>query len=281
MKLTSIQIALYIIFIICVLLISYYYTNTPNTPNTYNKESFTNTEDTLKLTINNDLDKLNVTDNFVRNKIYDYISSLSKTLNNYSYLDSPITVNNNGYMCDNWGMYENGKYKDNNNNCIAMTGETERKCLSNNALTSCSNYYNDNQIETLNTINITDILNSAKYNIMNGVSKIASDLIKSEREINNVLDDLISKRNLENQQLYFINYNNNNLDDKQKILEKSNKDIDKTENKVNINKIQFQQAIKSNITNDTKISKYYSYIKWLIILIIFVGILNFFFSEIL
>ena len=96
----------------------------------------------------------------------------------------------------------------------------------------------------------------------------------------NILTDYISKRNLENQQLYFIKYNEYNLDDKQKMIDKTNKEFEKTENDVNINKIQFQQVADQNTLNDTKKAKYYNYSFYLIIFIIIVGFLNFMFSKI-
>jgi hypothetical protein len=274
---TSIQILVYIIFIIFIILIGYFFTNT----NTNTKEGFTVAEDTLRLTINNELDKLNINNIDIQSKLYNYLSSLTNILNKYKITDAPITLNNDGNLCEYWNMYENGLYKDKNTSCIIIPGHSARKCLNNNSLTSCSNYYDDGEINKLNNINTLDILNSAQYNIFLGVSKLNSDLVKYNNDMTNKLNDFIAKRNLENQQLYFINYNNSNLDDKKKIFDKSNKDFEKSENEVNINKIQFQQLVKTNSTNDNKLTKYYNYITWLIISILVIGLLNFFFSEIL
>ena len=119
------------------------------------------------------------------------------------------------------------------------------------------------------------------YNIFLELSKLNNNLNKIELEMTNILNDYIEKRNLENQQLYFINYNNSNLDDKKKIFDKANKEFEKTENNVGINKIQFQQFIKTNNINDNKVNNYYTYIIWLIVSIIIMGLLNFFFSDIL
>ena len=85
MKLTSIQIVLYIIFIICILLISYYYTNTyTNTKSKYNnKEEFTDNtgaKNALKEEINSELDKLNITDVLTQKKIFNYVTSLAELL---------------------------------------------------------------------------------------------------------------------------------------------------------------------------------------------------------
>lgn len=281
MKLTSIQILVYISFIICIILIGYYYTNNKTNTNINSKESFTVDEDTLRLTINDQLANININDSDIQSKLYTYLLSLTNILNTYKTIDAPITINNNGNMCNNWDMYNNGEYKEYTNTCITIPGEADKKCLVNNYLTSCSNYYDDGVIEKLNNINTTDILNSAKYNIFLELSKLNNNLNKIELEMTNILNDYIEKRNLENQQLYFINYNNSNLDDKKKIFDKANKEFEKTENNVGINKIQFQQFIKTNNINDNKVNNYYTYIIWLIVSIIIMGLLNFFFSDIL
>jgi hypothetical protein len=298
MKLTSIQIVLYLIFIICILGISYYYTsiesndtitnNTTsikNSPNTKIKENFgdttTDVNNALKLEINTELDKLNVKDVITQNKIFTHITSLLTLLNKYKYIDAPITINNNGKLCDNWGPFNKAEYASSLNKCIitSLPGQHDRICLSNNNLVSCSKYYYDGKIDSLNTIDVNEILNNAKYNIYLGISDINNDIYNANIDMTTVLTDYIGKRNLENQQKYFIKYNEYNLEDKKKIINKNNKEFEKTENDVNINKIQFQQTVEQNNYNEAKKTKYYNYIFYTVILIIIVGILNFMFSS--
>ena len=295
MKLTSIQIVLYLIFIICILLISYYYTytNTLNNPNSnYNtsinkthqintKEGFSDKDKNseLKEEINTELNKLNITDVISHNKIFNYLISLAKILDKYSYIDAPITINNNGKMCEDWGDYSNGDHAASLNSCINLPGQNDRTCLSDNNVVSCSNYYSDGQIEKLCTIDTNDLVNNSKYNIYLGINEINTNVNKANIDMTTALIDYIAKRNLENQQNYFIKYNEYNLEDKKKIINKSNKEFEKTENDVNINKIQFQQTIEQNNYNEEKNNKYYNYIFYTVIFIIIVGILNFMFSN--
>ena len=302
MKLTSIQIVLYLIFIICILGISYYYTsielndttssntlnNTTsikNSPNTKTKENFSDTttdvNNALKLEINTELDKLNVKDVITQNKIFTHITSLLTLLNKYKYIDAPITINNNGTLCDNWGPFNKAEYASSLNKCIitGLPGQHDRICLSNNNLVSCSKYYYDGKIDSLNTIDVNEILNNAKYNIYLGISDINTEIYNANIDMTTVLTDYIGKRNLENQQKYFIKYNEYNLEDKKKIINKNNKEFEKTENDVNISKIQFQQTVEQNNYNEAKKTKYYNYIFYTVILIIIVGILNFMFSR--
>ena len=294
MKLTSIQIVLYLIFIICILLISYYYTSTQNNTTQNNtttiknatktKEGFSDDtvpDDILKEEVNKVLVKLNITDASTQNKIFNYITSLTTLLNKYKYIDAPISINNNGTMCDNWGSYNNGEYSSSLNSCLNMDfqGQYNRTCLSNNNLVSCSNYYNDGEIENLNNINTDELVNNAKYNIYLALNEINTNVNKAHVDMTTVLTDYISKRNLENQQKYFIRYNEYNLEDKKKIMNKSSKEFEKTENDININKIQFQQTVEQNNYNEAKKNKYYNYIFYTVILIIIVGLLNFMFSK--
>ena len=288
MNITLFQITLYIIFIISIIIIGYYSLNTLN-----NTESFDigpvstqpqNTEPLLTLTdlqLENELNNIDIKDISVKNKLIDYLKTLYNIIDKYKTIDAPITVNNNGTMCENWNMYDNGKYKADGNSCIKLDGKGNRKCLNNNILVSCNNYFKDGKINNLNSINIKEIFDSAKYNMLIDTAKITEELYMKKNDIDIVLNDLIAKRNLENQQLYFIDYNNNNLDDKKKIFNKYNEDFEKSENEVNINKIQFQQFLETNQSMTENKNKYYNYMIWIIILIFIVGILNFLFTEIL
>ena len=293
MKLTSIQIVLYLLFIISILLISYYYTSTLNyntntkksnqTNQTNTREGFTDdtnvANDALKSEIMLELNKLNIIDVITQNKIFTYITSLSTLLNKYSNIDAPISINNNGKICDAWGNYSNGVYNSSLNTCINIPGQTSRTCLNNNTLVSCSKYYSDGKIESLININTNDLVNNAKYNIYLGVNEINTNINKANTDMTTILTDYISKRNLENQQKYFIKYNEYNLEDKKKIINKTNQEFEKTENDINISKINFHQTVAQNNQNDAKKNEYYNYIFYTVILIITVGILNFMFSK--
>jgi hypothetical protein len=313
MKLTSFQIVVYIIFIICIVLISYYYTNQHTNQHTNRKEGFNdsnennesnksnennenndknknknkdndndndndNNDSNEELTkdITENLERLNITDSGIQTAVINYITSFIKFLSTYKKVEVPITVNNNG-LCEKWGSYNNGAYKNQQNNCIKINDDTQ--CLSNNKLVSCSNYYNDGRINKLSNMNIENIINTVKYNIFTEINGINADINKKNQKIKKILDDLILKRNLENQQKYFINYNTRNLEDKKILLNKNSIDFEKSENEVNVNKIQFEQNTQLNKTTTNRMNLYYNIIIWLIILLIIVGLMNFAFSE--
>lgn len=286
MKLSTTQILLYIIFISCVIIISYYYKrNNYNEPfNTNDNDNDDNNDDDLtlnELKLDNDLEKMDIKDIETKAKIISYLTDLQKMLKPIENIDVPISINNNGDVCESWNMYANGKYKNDDNNCIKINNSKIRKCLSNSILTSCSKYYNDGEIDNMLKIDTKEIIDTVKYNTLVELKTNESEIAKYNDDVDNVLNDLISKKNLENQQLYFIDYNNNNLSDKKNLFDKTNKEFEKAENNVNINKIQFQEFLEKKETISNQSDTYYYYIKWLIILLFIVGLCNFMFTELL
>lgn len=279
MILTSCQINLYIVFFLIILLITLFYSSNnlnfselfktlPNTILPIIKESFSTP--TINL------------DNSSAQTIFDeYISKLSFILNKYTNLDVPIIINNDKTICDSWGNYNNGKYNLKTNQCLIENGQ--RACLSNNNLVSCSNYYDANKgkINTLNKIDTQTILNLVKERILIEYNNVNNDIISKNKNINGILKDLISNKNLENQQLYFIEYNDSNINDKKQLVDKSMNEFEKKENDLNIKQNNFSIFLDQNINNDSKKNIYYKILIGIIITIVIVGILNFSFSEIL
>ena len=280
MKLTAFQIGLYIIFIIVIILISEYYTTTTTTNKNISqskKEKFTTEEDILKSDIIKALNDSNITDYGIQKDVSDQIAKFNSILNKYKVLTVPINVNNNG-KCEDWNMYNNGQYKDYRNNCVNI--QNDYQCLKGGILSSCSNYYNDTMKNLIN-LNTNEIFNNIKNNIFISINEINSSINSRNDSFNKLINEIKIKHNLEIQQKYFIDYNNKNIDSKKILIDKTSKNFEKTENEVNINKIEFQQFLKMNKKISEKNESYYSYIIYLVISIIVVGLLNFFFTELL
>ncbi len=263
MELTTCQINLYIIFFLIILLITLFYSSN----NLINIESFEDSTSSITLD-----------DSVTQNMVNGYISNVSGILNKYKNIDVPIIINNINTICDPWGNYKNGKYKLNTNQCLIVQGQ--RSCLSNSNLVSCSKYYDDN-INALNKIDTNKILKSIKDKIVIDYDHVNKTIIEKNKNIYVILKNLIDKRNLENQQLYFIEYNDSNLNDKKKLVSKSTDEFEKAENNVNLNQLNFSIFLDQNNNNDNKTNLYYKIIIGIIISIIIIGVLNFIFSEIL
>lgn len=254
----------FIIFIILgIILISYFYNN-------YIKESFV---DANSRPVNN---SINISDSTIKNIATNNLKFLSDVLNTYANLDAPITINNDGNMCFQWGEYNNSKYSSNDNKCLVIDPtNNKRQCLDPGGnLSSCSNYYSDDTINKLNNIDIISILSTAKNSVQTAANGIVEDINAKTAVLDVLINDIISKRNLENQQLYFIKYNNSNLDDKQKLIDKTTDEFEKTENDININKINFDNFLSQNELNNAKQNTYYKIIIGLIIVIAIIGVLN-------
>lgn len=260
MSLTKEQICIYIIFLILIIIIVLKYNYNYVYDYYANLEPFTTTQD--------------------QQSAIDAIDIMSKLLfNKYNNLNIPINIANNNAICDVWGAknIENA----NNNNCIKLPNSNDMQCLNNNSITSCSNYYQDGVINNYNdnSANIELLKTAVKTYVVNNTLSTVNDLEAKNNDITIILNNLIAKRNLENQQTNFLKYNTNNIDDKNKQLIKSSDEFEKLENKININNANFSQTISNNTNIDNKKNTYYNIIIVLIVLLIIIGVLNILFSN--
>ena len=248
-------------------------TNDTNDENNYNNIVIPGIDRT-------DID-INIKDLTIKKNVIQSLNNLNNVLYRYKDLDIPISINNNAVICSPWGTYNNSKYMANDNNCsiIPESSTTERQCLVSGTMTSCSKYYDNNIITTANTINTANIINNSKATIMSGVLNIMNDVQNKTEEMDKKLNDLISKRSLENQQINFIEYNTNSIDDKTKLVNKSSEEYNKTENNVNINQVQFARFLSLNNSTDKKNALYTKILWWLFGIIVFLGILNLLFTN--
>ena len=281
---------IFLIFILLIILITCFYNENISIINSnYSKEGFNNVPTTIPNpmpTIASDpsnlaIDNIDIKDLSGKKTATQNLYTLKQILDRFTTLDSPISINNKGNICSEWGEYDNSKYQFNNNSCLVIpeSGSKDRQCLSNNILTSCSIYYDDKTINNNIKFNTKQILDITIQKIISGSASIIANIDKKSSDIDQILSNLIAKLTLENQQIYFIKYNDGNLDDKKKILDKESEEIEKTENEININKINFNQFVAINNDYDNKINIYYKIIVGLIIAIVIVGIFYFLFSK--
>jgi ribosomal protein S8 len=290
------KINIYIIFIITIILIAIVFINhnynkgletfdtiapdlttIPITTNAITTPRNTNSAN-LDITLQNTID--NIQDTTIKNVVKQSLTDLQMGLQRFSYLDAPISIDDNGQTCMQWGNYDNGQYRASDNAC--MITDTERKCLSTNGiLTLCNNLYKDGYLERMNSIDIQPLLKSSQTEIMYNLGTTTLDTSEKNNSIDKVIDDLITKRNLEIQQKYFIEYNTDNLDEKQKNIEKITKELANKQTDVNLNQAAFSQFLQTNSNNDRINGLYFKIFIGLIICIIIILILNVLFSNIL
>jgi len=221
-------------------------------------------------------------DTTIRDIVIQSLKDLQTGLLRFSNLDAPMTINDDGNTCSVWGQYSNGKYSVNDNNCIIADNTNIRKCLgANGGLSTCDNLYSDGYINKMNNININPFVKQSKKEILDNVKIAKVEWDNKSNKIDCLINDLVSKRNLENQQLYFINYNTNNLQDKEKNINKIDKEVSIKQTDVNINQLSFSNFIANNTSKDNLNNIYYKIIIGLVIIIVIIGILNYLFSNVL
>ena len=209
------------------------------------------------------------------------LSNFKNTLDRFKYLEIPITITNTGRKCGDWGNFENGKYDIHQNKCIKMEGRSINQCLVNGEVLSCNDFFTNGVIDKNNNIDTKAIYERAVQNIDGSVEELKSDFETRRSKLDKLLNNLIARKNIENQQIYFINYNDSNMDSKEKMFNKTNTEYEKTENEYNINTVNFSNMLQKNKEDEITKDFYYKVLKYIIITLIIVVILNLLFSELL
>lgn len=264
MLLTNEHLSCYIFFIICIVLITYFYLN-------FNKnESFyaIPVANPNQIPLFNDSEITNVS---TKNSVNKQLKTINTLFNKYTILDPAININNNGVMCDNIN-YNNCKPIDNSKSSFPQ-------CITNNIMTSCSKFFTDGYINSQTNINISSLTQNIRDNIIRNSRGLILNLDKQNKELSFILDTLIDKFKLSEQQLSFIKYNKGNINDKTKLVKKSTEEYEKNENDININQVNFSNFLSKNNNNTTKISFYYNIIIGLIVTLVIIGIFNIFVSD--
>ena len=306
-------IKIFIIFFMCVILIAICYnndkpaipdihintlkelftTNPTNPANPSNPSNPINTINTTNNTSNNILNLLsninlidNVFTNISKNIIIDYLNKLTTYLNKYLVIDIPININNKGVICSQWGDYNNGLYNNNDNNCIILNNSNDniRKCLNDNGvLSSCNNIYNseNNFIDKTSKIDISNLFNTTAQNIINSINNINNNLNNKKLEAETLITNIVNKSELEQQQLYFIKYNEYNINDKQHNINDINNKLEDTHTLVNIKQLNFKNFKDTENDTEKSISFYKKCIIGLTIILVIISIINFLCSNVL
>lgn len=256
-----------IILLICITIISiilgYGYSYFKN-----NNENFTDITTLPQTTISNQT--------FSRTSL---LSDFQNTLNRFKFLDIPITITNSGKSCNNWGDFQNDKYKDRNNRCIKMEGRNINQCIVNGDILSCNDFFKDGKLDDLNNIDISQIYDDTISNIDNKITNIKPDIDTHKTQLEKLINNLIDRKNIENQQLYFIEYNGSNMDSKNSQFNKTNKEYEKKENDFNINSVNFSNILQKNKDDENTKNLNYKILKYTIYILIILIILNILFSE--
>lgn len=231
---------------------------------------------------------LDIPDESIRAMVSTGLGGLVNTLDRTSNLDVPITLNDEGKICNNWGNYNNGEYRLNRNTCMVVdNNSTERKCLSSNlgssggSLVSCGYLYQDGYIDNKSIVDITSLAQEAKQRIGTSINTIITDFERKGEELDKYIGEIVMKSNLDSQQKAFLDYNVANLDDKNRQLGKTAKEMENIQNELGMNKIAFNESVENNHYTENMLAWYYKIGVGMIIVLIIIVILNFAFSNVL
>ena len=263
---------IFFVFIICIIIISIYYNAT---------ETFNNNVLTKPTTTNNIIEiKNKKINNNNKNIIMVYLNELKQNLTKYAVIDIPININNKGKICATWGNYKNSMYNSFKNNCLILNN-SNRTCLNDNGgLSSCNNLYRDGYINKISKIDVSNILNTLEQKIIETVLNKNIKLDTKKQELNTLITDIINKRNLESQQLYFIKNNEYNINDKQHNINNVNNKLDNASTTVNINQLNFATFNENKKNIEDSINFYYKCVVGLLITIIIIVVVNILFSNV-
>jgi len=269
-----------LIFIITVIMIAMYYNNCYNK----NIESFDDVSNNISNDILKSISRMGITDERIIKILNAGVDNLKTTINTNINLDVPVGLNDNGEICMQWGSYDNEKYKLNGNKCLVLENsrDGEHQCLgNNNSLVNCNYLFRDGYINNKSVINPNTILSSIKSDLENRLNNINNDISIKTKTVDGYVTELIAKKQLENQQRYFIDYNTDNINDKENQLKINENELDEKQNNVGLNYINFKNYTEKNKTNEYWINIYYNIIIVLVILIILFVVLAILFSNIL
>lgn len=196
----------------------------------------------------NDLDtnKIAISENIGPSSTYVYDQRKAELINlmgKFNKLQVPINVDDNGVICNQWANDPDQRYPNLDNNYCQLKGQ-QTYCLNNkNDLTTCNKLYSK-EIQKMATIDteslIRDGLNKLKYEL----SRMDKDIERKQTDLDDTLNRLISKKNIANQQQFFIKQNSNRLSESKNIKNEMNKKYHNATNEYEMSKYHVNKAKK-------------------------------------
>jgi hypothetical protein len=255
-------------------------TTSPQTTSPLETIPQTTNSNPLSEAISNQLS--NISDSTMRDTLQTQLTNLQSLVDRYSTLDIPIVMNDAGQICSMWNDYEGGRYRQQQNQCLALDDTNILKCLDTSGLsTTCNNILSDGYITNKSNINNQPLLSSAASTAVNALPGITNQIAKMEQTANTIITSLSDRGSIQLQQKDIITNNNENMAYKNKIMEDNIEKLNKKQNDTNINQNNFSSFMSYISDADSISNLYYKITLGLVITIIIIGILNFLFSNIL
>ena len=223
-----------------------------------------------------------VSDSTTRDTLQSQLTNLQTLLKRYTTLDTPIVMNEEGQVCSMWGDYSNGRYRQEQNQCLALDNTNILKCINATGTPStCSNIMSDGYITSKSNINYQPMLDSATSTVINAIPSITSQVDNMMQTADTIITSLADRGSIQLQQQDIIKNNNENMVYKNKLMNDNTEKLSKKQNETNINQNDFSSFMNQITNTDSLGNTYYRIIIGLVIAVVIMGMLNFLFSNIL
>lgn len=223
-----------------------------------------------------------VSDSTTRDTLQSQLTNLQTLLKRYTTLDTPIIMNDEGQVCSMWGDYSNGRYRQEQNQCLALDNTNILKCINATGTPStCSNIMSDGYITSKSNINYQPVLDSATSTVINAIPSITSQVDNMNQNADTIITSLSDRGSIQLQQQDIIKNNNENMVYKNKLMNDNTEKLSKKQNETNINQNDFSSFMNQITNTDSLGNTYYRIIIGLVIAVVIMGMLNFLFSNIL
>lgn len=193
-----------------------------------------------------DTSDITLTENLAPSSTYvidQRLSKLKHFMDKYKKLQVPINVDDNGVICNNWANDPKERYSNVNNNYCQLSG-TKAYCLNNKSdLTTCNKLYNQ-EIQRMAIVDTDSLINGGFSKLKIELSRMERDIERKRIDLDDTLDRLVSKKNIINQQKFFIKQNGNRLSESKNIRNEINDDFHKAKNEYEMSKFHSGEAKK-------------------------------------
>ena len=155
-------------------------------------------------------------------------------------IEIPIIIDDNGVVCNDWSNDSENRFPNKGNKCQLI--KSKAYCINNNnEITTCNKLY-DKKIQEIATIDIDNLIEPYYNELFIQFSKLNNDIEDKENELNDIINRIIAKKNLNHQQEFFIKQNSNFINESQNVEKDINNEYDEKTNDYNMFKTTFNDT---------------------------------------
>ena len=220
---------------------------------------------------------MNIGDKKVADELAKINKEITPVLNNYKHLDVSIVINNTGKTCGNWSNYMDGIYSKYGSKCVNIddTQPNEYYCVNtdDNNIISCNNYMSPSVLENIE-IDTAAIISKNNTQFLDAIANYIDVCNNFEAELSGLINTIKSAGSIANNQSYFYENNQNNLDAKQNLNKSFKQIYEDDTDAINIKKdnILHQQDLTNELVKSNE--SVYNIVKYMVLIFIILAVAN-------